>query len=117
MGMYAGWEEDGSHGATSWNYQQFMTNNPKLTAFYFHVSQILWAIGFVAGLLSGTLALSKRNKKAVAVSVLLVGYILLYGLLFALRGTGMYDYKLALLPVALSQVPGCYTCIHYFKKK
>lgn len=117
MGMYGNWDEDGSLGATSWNYQQFMANYPRLSAFYMHTSYVLWLIGFAAGIVVGIRSFSHKHKHILGLTILLIIYILLYGVIFALRGTGMYDYKLALLPLALSQVPGCYCCIHYLKKQ
>lgn len=117
MAMFGTWENDGSMGATSWNYQQFTANKPRLATFYIHTSQVLWGIGFIAGLIAGTLALFSKNRKGVVLALLLIGYLFVYGFVFALRGTGMYDYKLALLPLAVSQVPGCYCCIHCFKKR
>ena len=117
MGMYGNWDEDGNQGATSWNYQQFVANHPRLSAFYMHTAYILWIIGFAAGLIAGIRSVSRKYKHVFGLVMLLIIYILLYGLVFALRGTGMYDYKLALLPLALSQVPGCYCCIHFLKKR
>lgn len=117
MARVSTWELDGSHGATSWNYQQFSANHPRLSAFYIHSSQFLWGTGIVAGLIVGIIALFTKHRKCVGLILLVIVYMLIYGFAFAIRGTGMYDYKLALLPMALLQVPGCYCCIHYFKKQ
>ncbi len=117
MGMYRTWQGDDDMGATSWNYQQFMANAPEVSAFYIHTSQVVWGIGFLAALIAGILALSTEHKNGIRVGAILVLYILIYGLFFALRGTDIYDYKLSLLPLSIACVPICHTCIRYLTEQ
>lgn len=117
MGMYKTWRSDDDMGATSWNYQQFVAKAPELSTFYIHASQFVWEIGFAASLIAGILAFSKRHMNGVRVGAMLILYILIFGLFFALRGTGIYDYKIALLPLTIGCVPICWMGIRYFTKQ
>ncbi len=117
MGMYRTWQGDDDMGTTSWNYQQFMAKAPEVSAFYIHTSQFIWGIGFFASLVAGILSLSGKHINGIRVSGMLILYILVYGLFFALRGTGIYDYKLTLLPLSIACIPICHTCIRYLTKR
>lgn len=117
LGMYKTWENDGAMGATSWNYQQFIEKVPELSAFYMHASWFVWSVGFLASIIAGILTFGTQHKNGVRLGTYLVSYVLIYGAFFALRGTGIYDYKLALLPLAISQIPVCYSGVRYLFKQ
>lgn len=117
MGMYKTWRSADDMGATSWNYQQFVAKAPELSTFYIHASQLIWEIGFLLSIIAGILSFSANHKNSIRVGLMLIGYMLIFGLFFALRGTGIYDYKISLLPLTIGCVPICWTCIHYLTKQ
>lgn len=116
MGMYHTWQEDHAMGATSWNIQQFLRNAPKISTFYMCVAQIGWWIGLLAGAVCGILAFGSKHRNGLRLSICLVMYVILYSMFFALRGTGIYDYKLALLPLIIACIPACYSGIYCLRK-
>lgn len=117
MVAYGTWEKGNVLGATSWNYQQFTKQAPELAVFYMRSSYILWNIGFVASVVLGIVQAFLSKKCYVRVWLPVMLYVVAYGVFFAMSGTGMYDYKRSLLPLALGCGPVCYGCIRYLFKE
>lgn len=117
MAAYGTWEKGEVLGTTSWNYQQFTNEAPELSTVYMRSSYLLWSIGFAVSVVLGIAQAFRHKKGYVRVWLPVTQYVIAYGVVFALRGTGMYDYKLSLLPLALSCGPVCYSCIRYLFKE
>ena len=99
-------------GMTSWNYQQFIQKNPVFAIYYFNISQHLWIAGVVLMAVGAVMrCLHRRGLKEglghfrlwLPIVLLMVGY----GAFIAIRGAGIYDYKMALLPEACMYIPVC----------
>ncbi len=101
-GMYFTWRSGDLKGITSWNYQQFIEKVPRLSVNYIKLSQFFWLIGFVGATAAGIILAVRKGRYYVRIWLPVVVYVIIYGLYFALQGTNVYDYKLALLPLALS---------------
>ncbi|MBQ8816377.1 MAG: hypothetical protein IJZ84_03745 [Lachnospiraceae bacterium] len=112
---YGTWRDGEVKGMTSWNYQQFTQEVPVLATAYSNICHKLWLVGSCLAVVM--LAVSAWQRKSLLVRVWLptVIFLAIYGLLFALRGTDLYDYKLAVLPMVLGYAPMC--CILFLKKE
>ena len=101
-GMYFTWRNGDDKGITSWNYQQFMERAPELSVTYVKLCQYLWLIGFALSTAFGIIVVCHRRKFYIRIWLPTVTFVAVFGLYFALQGANVYDYKLALLPLALS---------------
>ena len=101
-GMYFTWRNGDDKGITSWNYQQFMEQAPELSVTYVKLCQYLWMIGFALSTALGIIVVCHRRKFYIRIWLPTVTFVAAFGLYFALQGANVYDYKLALLPLALS---------------
>lgn len=101
-GMYFTWRNGELKGLTGWNYQQFVEQAPWLSAVYIKISQFFWAIGFAASIVAALILMVYRRNLLTRFWMPVGGYILINALYFAMQGANVYDYKLALFPLALS---------------
>lgn len=100
--MYYTWRNGELKGMTGWNYQQFVEQAPGLSVTYVRVSQFLWLLGFGTSLAACVVLAFHRGKLYTRLWLPVLIYLGLNGLYFALGGVSAYDYKLALLPLALN---------------
>ena len=100
-GMYFTWLDGNEKGITSWNYQQFIKQAPELSVTYVKICQYLWLFGFALSTAVGIIVVCHRRKLYVRIWLPTVIFVAAFGLYFALQGANIYDYKLALLPLAL----------------
>lgn len=99
---YFTWRDGDVKGVTSWNYQQFIEQAPHLSVAYIQICQSLWGLGFGVSIAAGIAMLFHRRKLYAWLWMPVLAYMAAYGLYFALRGANIYDYKFALLPLALN---------------
>jgi peptidoglycan/LPS O-acetylase OafA/YrhL len=104
-------------GATSWNYQQFIQETPKLAADYARISHFLWGILLGISMMIFIIRAFGRKGKAVRVWIPTYVCILLYAVWFSLGGTDTYDYKKALFPMVMSYLPICHLAFQYVFKE
>ena len=117
LGGYFFWQDGELKGATSWNYQQFMKEAPLLSVQYAKICHLLWAVLLVISL-SALLINGIKNKKwGVRIWLPAICSILLYAACFAMRGTDVYDYKMALFPMIMSYAPICIWAFQYIFKE
>lgn len=111
---YVSWRDGDVKGMTSWNYQRFTGENAVLSIYYFNICHNIWLIDLCfTGI--GFLVLAWQHRRLyVRVWLPVVLFLLIYGAFLALRGSGMYDYKLALLPMAIGYAPMC--CMLFLKR-
>lgn len=105
LATYVSWQDGTLKGSSSWNYQQFMAQSPKLFVAYARISVYVWLLCFVLSVLTGILCAVVTKKHYLRVVCPLLLFIGLYALHFALEGTGVFDYKTALLPMLMSYTP------------
>ena len=117
LGGYASWQNGELQGATGWNYQQFISEAPMLSVCYARISIFSW--GFLLGLSLTVYILKalKHRKWHIGIWLPAVGCILLYSVYFAMSGTDVYDYKLALLSMVVSYAPICCWAFQYIFKE
>lgn len=100
--MYVTWRNGDVKGLTGWNYQKFMEKAPLLSVSYVKISQFFWLIGFCASVLAVFILETYKKNFFVRVLMSVGTYIIVNALYFAMQGANVYDYKLALFPLALS---------------
>ncbi len=105
LANYMTWQSGHNGGATAWNYQQFVQQAPAFSVMYAKVCHFLWLLGFSVSILMCILRAYCTRNIYWRLWLPVVMYVLVYALLFALRGTDVYDYKLSLLPMVLSYIP------------
>ena len=101
-GMYFTWRNGELKGLTGWNYQQFLEQNPSLAVFYVNLCQGFWSIGFIVSIAASFVMMIYHRKLLLRFWLPVAGYVMLNALCFAVQGANVYDYKLALFPMALS---------------
>jgi hypothetical protein len=101
-GMYFNWRDGELKGLTGWNYLQFLNQAPHLATVYVEISQFFWVIGFGASLIAAVVLMAHRRTLLVRFWMPVGIYIMINSLYFAMQGANVYDYKLALFPLALS---------------
>ena len=101
-GMYFNWRDGNLKGLTGWNYQQFIKQAPQLAAAYAQNSQVFWLIGLGASIIAVIVLMTQRKNLLIRLWVPTGIYIMVNALYFAMQGANVYDYKLALFPLALS---------------
>ena len=105
LGNYMTWQSGNNKGATVWNYQQFMQGSPDYSVAYAKVCQFLWLVGFSVSILVCIVGAYRTRNMHWRLWLPALIYVFAYSLLFALRGTDVYDYKVSLLPMVLSYMP------------
>lgn len=100
--MYYTWRDGDVKGLTGWNYQQFLEQAPQLSAVYVKISQFFWLLGFGASVIAALLLMVYRRNLLARFWMPVGAYIMINALYFAMQGANVYDYKLALFPLALS---------------
>lgn len=100
--MYFTWRDGHDKGVTGWNYQQFIEQAPGMSVKYIEVCQSLWLFGFGLSTAAGIVIVCHRRNMYVRIWLPVVAFVAAFALYFALQGANVYDYKLALLPLALS---------------
>ena len=104
---YGTWRDGQVKGMTSWNYQQFTGQMPVLATAYSNICYKLWLIGLgLSVIILGAMAWKQRRLQ-VRIWLPALCFLGLFGALLALKGAGVYDYKLALLPMMLGYGPIC----------
>lgn len=101
-GMYFTWRDGELKGLTGWNYLQFLKQAPQLASVYVEISQFFWVIGFGASVIAAVVLMAHRRTILVRFWMPVGIYIMINALYFAMQGANVYDYKLALFPLALS---------------
>lgn len=101
-GMYFTWRDGKLRGITSWNYQQYMEQVPQMAVRYMKISQYLWLLGFGVCSIAAVAAACCRRKFYVRIWLPVLSFVTAYALYFACQGADVFDYKLALIPLALS---------------
>ena len=114
-GVYFTWRDGNEKGITSWNYQQFIEQAPALSVMYVTVCQCLWLLGFGLCTAVGIMIALHRRNLYMRIWLPVVTYVGAYALYFALQGENIYDYKLALLPLALSYA--WIACVFFRKER
>ncbi len=112
---YSTWRDGEVKGMTSWNYQQFTQAAPVLATAYSNICHKLWLVGLCFAAVMLAIAVCQRKKLSVRVWLPAILFMLIYGAVFALQGAGIYDYKLALLPMVSGYAPMC--CILFMRKE
>ena len=105
LANYIAWQSGHNGGATVWNYQQFIQQAPAFSVMYAKVCHFLWLLGFSVSVVMCILRVYRTRKMYWRLWGPVVVYVLVYALLFALRGMDVYDYKLSLLPMVLGYIP------------
>ena len=108
LANYMAWQSGHNGGATVWNYQQFIQQAPAFSVMYAKVCHFLWILGFSVSVVMCILKAYRTRKIYWRLWGPVVVYVLVYALLFALRGMDVYDYKLSLLPMVLGYIPAGY---------
>ena len=117
LGAYATWQDGELKGATSWNYQQFIHEAPTLSVYYAKICSFLWSILFGISLAICFVLGVCRKRWYVRIWLPAIGCVLIYAVYFAMSGTDVYDYKVALLPMVMSCAPICYLAFRYIFKE
>lgn len=107
MFSYGSWQSGQVKGAVSWNYTQFISQSPKLSSAYARISYVLWSILFVLSLILWSVRGIDHERKYGRIYLCLFVFVGIYGLWAALGRADAYDYKAALLPMAVSYLPIC----------
>lgn len=106
--MYLTWRDGKTREITSWNYQQFIELEPKMSVLYAKVSQAFWLIGFSVCVAVCMIQALRAKKLYLRSWFPITVYIALYAGYFTVFGAIGYDYKLALLPLVVSYMPIIY---------
>ena len=117
LGNYITWQSGHNGGATAWNYQQFVQQAPAFSVMYAKVCHFLWLLGFISSVVICILRAYRTRCMYWRLLLPVVVYVLVYSLLFALRGTDVYDYKLSLLPMVLGYMPMGYVLLQDMLKE
>lgn len=104
-GDFLTWQSGGLKGASGWNYQQFMENRPMFSSMYAKVCYSLWAVCFGGSVVAFLVRCIRKKQFYLHVIIPTALFLGVYALGFALRGTDVYDYKQALLPMIMSYMP------------
>lgn len=111
MSSYIAASKGAQTGMMSWNYQQFIRQTPLLAVMYIRISSVLWSVLFAAGVLLFVCRAVWQKRVQPAKWLPAVLCVLVYAAFFALRGTELYDYKLALFPAIIGYVPIVYWAV------
>lgn len=106
--MYFSWRNERLQGSTSWNYSQFLKQRPIFSAAYIKTSQYAWLVGVLLSFAAAVKRLFDTKKLYIRVWLPFGVYIVWYACYFAVQGTNIYDYKLALLPLVLNYMGALY---------
>lgn len=107
-GSYFSWSNGTLRGMTSWNYAQFRKQTPILATAYMKISAYTWLVGIGISVILTIVHVAHTKRFYLSVWGVLGVYLLYYAFCFAMQGTNVYDYKLALLPLVLNYVCALY---------